>query len=204
MVVPGTLFILSAPSGCGKTSLVGALLKTDPRILVSVSHTTRAPRAGEQDGVHYHFVDQKAFKELVDEAIFLEHAEVFGNHYGTSKHWVESQLKKGLDVILEIDWQGARRVRELMNSVSIFILPPSRKALVVRLQDRGLDDAGVIERRMQQASSEISHYDEYDYVVVNDSFDKALHDLKVIIEARRCASIFQKVRCSSLIRELLS
>ena len=202
MSVPGTLYIISAPSGAGKTSLVTALIKADKQIVVSVSHTTRKPRGDEEEGVHYHFVDEQAFNKIKSENLFLESAQVFGYWYGTSKVWVENQLKNGVDVILEIDWQGARRVREWMACQSIFILPPSRSALIKRLEERGEDDPAVINRRMQQASSEVSHFNEYDYVIVNDDFEFALSDLKAIIRARRKMMPTQRERWASLISEL--
>ncbi len=202
MSVPGTMFILSAPSGAGKTSLVKALIESDEHILVSVSHTTRAPRPAEVEGKDYHFISQQEFNTLKAEGHFLEHAEVFGAWYGTSKIWVENQLKNGFDIILEIDWQGARRVREMMACQSIFILPPSRQALLDRLEDRGQDDPGTINRRMQQASSEVAHFNEYDFVVVNDNFDVALADLQAIIRSRRKIMPSQRERWVALINEL--
>src|SRR5579884_3074698 len=165
----GTLYIISAPSGGGKTSLVKALTASMPNIIVSVSHTTRPKRPGEEDGVNYHFVDQAQFKKLLAEDLFLEHATVFGNYYGTSRRWVEEKLQAGIDVVLEIDWQGAQQVRKLMpKTVSIFILPPSREVLLERLQARDQDNKAVIAKRMAAASNEISHYHEYDYLVIND------------------------------------
>ncbi len=202
MTMPGTLYVISAPSGAGKTSLVQAIIKQDDKILVSVSHTTRPARGQEQEGKDYHFVDQSAFNALKSEGMFLEHAEVFGHMYGTSKIWVENQLKNGFDVILEIDWQGARRIREWMACQSIFVLPPSREALLSRLEDRGQDDPAVINRRMQQASNEVSHFNEYDYVIVNDDFDLAVSDLKAIIRARRKRMPMQRERWAALISEL--
>jgi guanylate kinase len=183
----GTLYILSAPSGAGKSSLLRALLSAmGESVAVSVSHTTRKPRPGEVNGRDYHFVDLATFEAMVDAGAFLEHARVFDNHYGTSRPSVEQQLSAGQDVILEIDWQGARLVRGLMpESVGIFILPPSREALRERLQGRGQDDDAVIERRMRDAISEMSHYDEYDYLVINDVFERALEDLVAILRSRR-------------------
>ena len=176
----GTLYIISAPSGAGKSSLLRALLESGrvPWAELSVSHTTRAPRPGEVDGQDYHFVDPGQFQAMVDAGDFLEHARVFDNHYGTSRDAVTARLEQGIDVILEIDWQGARRVREqLPATLSIFILPPSRNALQKRLTGRGQDGAEVIARRMRDAVSEMSHFDEYDYLVVNDDFQQALDDL---------------------------
>lgn len=202
MSVPGTMFIISAPSGAGKTSLVKALTDNDKQILVSVSHTTRAPRSNETEGKDYHFINDEDFNRLKSQGEFLEFAEVFGHWYGTSKVWVENQLKNGFDVILEIDWQGARRVRELMACQSLFILPPSRQALMDRLEERGQDDPGTINRRMQQASSEVAHFNEYDFVIVNDDFDVALSDLQAIIRARRKIMPAQRERWAALISEL--
>ena len=202
MPVYGTLFIISAPSGGGKTTLVERLIKEVDQLIVSVSHTTRKPRKDEVEGKHYYFVDIPTFERLKSEHQFLEHAEVFGNYYGTTKSWVESQLRNGIDVILEIDWQGARRVRDLMSCVSIFILPPSRSALEHRLKERGQDDPAVINRRMQQASNEIAHYNEYNYLIVNDDLELALGDLKAIIRARRTITPFQREKWATLISEL--
>ncbi len=176
------LIILSAASGTGKTSLASALIKSLPDLEVSISHTTRATRPGEQNGVHYHFVDKKTFDLMVTRGEFLEHATVFGNAYGTSGIEVQSRLKRGKNVILDIDWQGARSVKRLMpEAVSIFLLPPSRAALQERLTRRGQDSADVIARRMREATSEMSHYGEFDFIVVNDNFDLALADLQHII-----------------------
>lgn len=177
---PGTLYIVSAPSGAGKSSLLKAMLESGrvSGVEVSVSHTTRAMRPGEVDGQDYHFVVMDRFESMVADDDFLEHARVFDNCYGTSRSAVEERLAAGVDVILEIDWQGARRVRELLpGAVSVFILPPSRVALEERLTTRGQDDAEVIARRMHDAVSEMSHFDEYDYLVINDDFQQALDDL---------------------------
>ncbi|MGD8309486.1 MAG: guanylate kinase [Chromatiales bacterium] len=182
----GTLFVVSAPSGAGKTSLVRALLDADPGVEVSVSHTTRPPRPGEKDGVHYHFVDSATFRGLAEAGAFLEHARVFDNHYGTSRADIEDRLARGRDVILEIDWQGARQVRErLPYAVSVFILPPSAHALEERLRGRGQDSDEVIAARLAEARAELSHYAEFDYLVVNDQFDIALEELRAIVTARR-------------------
>lgn len=173
--------MLSAPSGAGKSSLAKALA-ADPRFAVSVSHTTRAPRPGEQDGVHYHFCDRATFARMVEAGAFLEHAEVFGNRYGTSRQAVESLLAADRYVLLDIDWQGARRIKALMpEAMTIFILPPSLEALEQRLRGRGQDSEEVIMRRMREARAEISHYGEFDYVIVNDAFDAALEDLRSLI-----------------------
>jgi len=182
----GQLYIFSAPSGAGKTSLVEALLKTTPGIGVSVSHTTRAMRPGEQDGVHYHFTDVVRFEKMVEEGIFLEYAKVFDNYYGTSQKALEDRLSQGEDVILEIDWQGAQQVRKLMPyGISVFILPPSRGELEKRLNARGQDSAEVIARRMQDATADMAHYVEFDYVIINDDFDEATQQLRAIVLAQR-------------------
>ncbi len=181
----GRLVVLSAPSGAGKSSLAKALL-ADPRFAISVSHTTRAPRPGEQDGVHYHFVDTATFARLVAEDAFLEHAQVFGNRYGTSKAAVESLLRRGAHVLLDIDWQGARRIKALWpQALTIFVLPPSLAALEARLKARGQDDDAVIAQRMAKARAEIEHYPEFDHVIVNDRFEEALADLQALIVSGR-------------------
>ena len=200
----GFLYIISAPSGAGKTSLVKALLERDERIRVSVSHTTRAARPGEEDGVAYNFVDLTEFDRLIEAGQFLEYAEVFTNKYGTSKGWVESQLSHGIDVILEIDWQGAEIVREKMPEArSIFILPPSREELLRRLTGRGTDSDEVIAGRMAQAESEMSHYGDFDYLVINDQFDTALDQLAAIFTANRLEMVVQQQAQQSLLAELL-
>ncbi|MGV5526323.1 guanylate kinase, partial [Pseudomonas sp. XP1] len=182
----GTLYIVSAPSGAGKTSLVTALIKADKRVSVSVSHTTRAMRPGEQHGVNYHFVSHDDFKGLIAKGDFLEHAEVFGNFYGTSRSALQEVLDQGNDLILEIDWQGAQQVRKLMpEALSVFILPPSQQALRERLDGRGQDSEEIIAGRMKEAVSEMVHYDEYDYVIINDDFDVALEDLKAVFRSNR-------------------
>jgi len=201
----GTLYIISAPSGAGKTSLVKALVSAMTGIMVSVSHTTRAARPGEQDGVHYHFVGETEFTRLLHEGVFLEHARVFDNHYGTSQHWVTDRLNEGVDVILEIDWQGAEQVRGVMpQSVGIFILPPSRAALEQRLRGRGQDGDEVIERRLRDAVGEIAHYGDYDYIVVNDDFDTAVADLAAIMRGQRLRKVPQEGRLAGLLGELLA
>lgn len=183
----GTLFIISAPSGAGKTSLVAEILARMENIQASISHTTRAARNGETDAVNYHFVSQQTFHSMVADNAFLEHAEVFGNFYGTSRQWVQETLNAGTDVILEIDWQGAEQVRQqFAQSKSIFILPPSKQALRERLNGRGQDDIEVINKRIAAATEEMSHYVEADYLVINDDFDLALEQLKGIISAQRC------------------
>ena len=182
----GILFIVSAPSGAGKTSLLKALVESTDRICVSVSHTTRAPRPGETDGQHYHFVDMATFERMVAAGEFVEHARVFDNQYGTSAAAVTSELVTGRDVVLEIDWQGARQVRERFpEAVSVFILPPSVDELRRRLSARGQDAEEVVERRMRDALSELSHFDEYEYLVVNDRFEAALEDLRAVMRTQR-------------------
>ena len=177
------LFIIAAPSGCGKTSLVKALLESLSNLSVSVSHTTRKPRKAEIDGENYHFVSKERFSEMISNNDFVEHAEVFGNLYGTARSNIKEKLDANIDIILEIDWQGARQVRENMpDSISIFILPPSKNVLLQRLTDRAQDDDETISERMKNSESEMSHYDEFEYLVINDQFDSALNDLKTIIQ----------------------
>lgn len=201
----GTLYIFAAPSGAGKTSLVKALLDKSDGIEVSVSHTTRAPREGEVDGVNYHFTDVTAFNAMVNEGAFLEHAQVFDNLYGTARANIEDRLAAGVDVILEIDWQGARQVRQQFpDSLGVFILPPSRRALEDRLRGRGQDGDEVIARRMRDAESEMSHYAEFDYLVINDDFETALEELKAIITANRLRSPLQTSRHGEILNELLA
>lgn len=201
----GTLYTISAPSGAGKTSLVAALLEQSaPQICVSISHTTRKQRPGEENGVNYHFVDRNEFTTLRDQGRFLEWAEVFDNFYGTSRDWVSEQLSQGQDVILEIDWQGAEQVRTKMPGVrSIFILPPDLDALRERLQNRGQDDQATIDRRMQQAREEISHYGAADYLVINDDFDTALVDLQAIFRCVRLEKDLQLKNHPRLLSQLL-
>ncbi|MEK8078441.1 guanylate kinase [Pseudomonas sp. XK-1] len=203
-VTTGTLYIVSAPSGAGKTSLVKALIDSEAQIRVSVSHTTRAMRPGEVEGVNYHFVSREQFHAMLDNTEFLEHAEVFGNLYGTSQEWVKQTLAEGYDLILEIDWQGAQQVRRLMpEAKSIFILPPTQEALRHRLTNRGQDSGEIIERRMREAVSEMSHYVEYDYLLINDDFAHALSDLKSIFRANQLLQGPQQQRHSGLLSELL-
>jgi len=200
----GTLYIISAPSGAGKTSLVKALLEQDCQVTVSVSHTTRAQREGEQDGKDYHFIDRRRFEKMVATGDFLEHAKVFDNYYGTSQCEVERLLAQGQDVILEIDWQGAQQVRErMLRCVAVFILPPSLLALENRLRGRGQDDEDIITRRMQDARSECSHYDEYNYLIINDDFDVALADLAAIFRAGRQRMVVQREASRNLLTALL-
>ena len=176
------LFIIAAPSGCGKTSLVEALIKKTKNICVSVSHTTRSPRADEVNGINYHFISIEEFKEMINNNAFVEHAIVFDNHYGSSTKLITEKLDEGIDVILEIDWQGARQVKENMpNAISIFILPPSKKALLARLQQRAQDNEATIKKRMSDAQNQMKHFSEFDYLVINDDFNNALNDLNLII-----------------------
>lgn len=203
--VDGTLFIVAAPSGAGKSTLVNALLEREPGISLSISHTTRPPRPGEQYGRHYYFVERVEFEREVAEGIFLEHAEVHGNFYGTSRTTVQDLLLQGRDVLLEIDWQGAAQIRKSKpDCVSVFILPPSRVELERRLRGRGSDSAEVIERRLHNSRGEIAHAHEFDYIVVNDRFEDALDGLQAIVGAVRQRSGLQCQRHENLIRELLA
>lgn len=201
----GTLYTVSAPSGAGKTSLVNALLEITDSLKVSISHTTRAMRPGEENGINYNFVSREMFTDMIESGDFLEHAEVFGNLYGTSSQWVEETLTSGIDVILEIDWQGAEQVRKIRpDTVSIFILPPSREALRNRLNNRGQDADQVIEARMNEATSEMSHYVEGDFIIINQDFEHALIDFRSIIISQRLTQKNQQLRHHKLLAELLS
>ncbi len=200
----GNLLIVAAPSGGGKSSLVNAALARDERLVLSISHTTRPARHNERDGEWYHFVEHEAFEELLAADAFLEHAEVFGNHYGTHAGMVDQLLGQGLDVILEIDWQGARQVREKVPEChSIFVLPPSLETLRQRLTRRATDSEAVIAHRMEEARSEMSHWAEFDYLVVNDDFDTALADLTAIIRSLRLGRGYQQNQYAPLLAELL-
>ncbi len=201
----GRLYVISAPSGAGKTSLVKALLAAEPRLRLSVSHTTRARRPTEAEGREYHFVSKAQFTALVGKDEFLEHAQVFDNHYGTARAFVAGQLAAGHDVLLEIDWQGAQQVRRAMpDCVSIFVLPPARAALAERLARRATDTAEVIRRRLQDAATDMSHYNEFDYVVVNDDFERAVADLKRIIEGDGADLRSDRPELKPLLAELLA
>ena len=200
----GQLYVISAPSGAGKTSLVKALLESTPNLEVSVSHTTRSIRPGETDGINYHFVNDSEFKSIRDANGFFEWAQVFGNFYGTSSQAVQDKLADGIDVILEIDWQGARQVKALVSTaISIFVLPPSTAALRRRLTDRGQDNDEIIEGRMQAARDEIAHYSDADFIVLNDDFATALHDLQSIIRAHRLSQKIQSRELTGVIADLL-
>jgi guanylate kinase len=201
----GRLIVISAPSGAGKTSLVKALLASDPQLHLSISHTTRKMRPTEQQGREYHFVSVPEFERLKGAGEFLEHARVFDNCYGTSRAFVGQQLAAGHDVLLEIDWQGAQQVRKRMpDCLSIFVLPPARRTLAERLARRATDTAEVIARRLADASADMSHYREFDYVVVNDDFDQALTDLKSIVDGRGEAFRSDRSQLAPLVAELLA
>jgi guanylate kinase len=200
----GCLFVLAAPSGGGKTSLVRALLEREPGMRLSISYTTRPPRPGEKDGVDYHFVDEAKFKSLQAAGEFLEHAHVHGNWYATSATWLRHEIEAGHDVLLEIDWQGAQQVRRLIpEAVHIFILPPSLASLKERLEKRGQDTPDVIVRRLEAAREEMRHCGEFDYVIMNQDFARAVDDLSVIVRAARLAAPRQQVRHAALMAQLL-
>ena len=201
----GTLYVISAASGAGKTSLVNAVLQQVSDLEVSVSHTTRAPRKGEVDGVNYYFIDKEKFEAMVAAGDFFESALVFGNMYGTSRQHIQQQLSKGKDVILEIDWQGARQIRQLMTDCkSIYILPPSITALRERLTSRGQDDEAIINKRMREAISEMSHYAEFEYLVINDDFNEARDNLASIIMGQRMLFRHQQQKHAQLLKALLA
>jgi len=203
--VKGQIYIIAAPSGAGKTSLVRVLCESINNLNISISYTTRTPRTNEQAGQDYHFVDVGTFHSMMSNNQLLEHAEVFGNFYGTSRQLVEVQQNKGKDIILELDWQGAQQIRkQIPQAISIFILPPSRNELRRRLESRGTDSKEIIAHRMAKAASEISHYHEFDYIVVNNQFDVALVELQAIIHSHRLKQAQQSVRHEALVKELLS
>lgn len=205
MISKGSLYVVSAPSGAGKTSLVNAVVKELPEVQISVSYTTRMMRKGEEDGIDYHFVQPQEFEAMLAKNIFLESAQVFGNYYGTSAVWVEETRNKGIDVILEIDWQGARQVKSQFNEAHfIFILPLSRKILLERLQKRHQDNEKTIQERMNEAREHISHYTEFDYLIVNDEFQDAVEDLKSIIRSGRLQKDRQVEKWDQIIQEIIS
>lgn len=200
----GTLYIVSAPSGAGKSSLVQALIQGDDQLRLSISYTTRPPRPGEEDGVHYHFVTRETFLDMLGQGAFLESAEVYGHYYGTSQAWIEAEMAQGHDVLLEIDWQGAAQVRRLFPSaISIYILPPSLEELARRLRNRRQDTPEVIARRLAAAREDITHALEYDYLVVNDDFQVALDDLHAIVRSRRLTVERQQTALAGLLRSLI-
>jgi guanylate kinase len=199
----GNLFIVCAPSGAGKTSLVAELLKTDPGIKLSVSYTTRAPRRGEVNGREYHFVTREKFAAMAAGGEFLESALVHGNHYGTSQAWIAEQRAAGSDILLEIDWQGAAQVRRLFpDAIGIFVLPPSFEALMSRLNTRAQDAPEIIARRLSAARDEISHVAEFDYVIINDKFGDAVKDLVAVVRAQRLRLDAQTARHGELINRM--
>jgi guanylate kinase len=197
------LFIISAPSGCGKTSLVKALLRDMSNLSVSISHTTREPRPGEVDGENYHFISKEKFNDMCVEGAFVEHAEVFGNYYGSAKKSIGKELEQNKDVILEIDWQGAGQVKKNVAALSIFIMPPTIDALLSRLQGRGQDSQEIINKRMADARDEMSHFYEFDFLVFNDDFDSALEDLKHIIFSARLTLKEQSYKYNNLLKQLI-
>ena len=201
----GTLFIVAAPSGAGKSSIVNACLARDANICLSISYTSRAPRPGEHDGEHYNFVGREEFQRMIDAGDFFEHALVHGDWKGTAKKAVDARLAQGRDVLLEIDWQGARQVRERVpDAVSVFILPPSRDALDQRMRKRGQDSEDVMARRLAAAREEMSHYDEFDYVIVNEDFDTAVDEMCAIFTASRLRREIQAQRHAGLVAALLA
>ncbi len=200
-----TLYTLSAPSGAGKTSLVKALTQQDKTISVSISHTTRQPRPGERDGLNYHFIDTHMFENMIAKHQFLEHAKVFNNYYGTSAEWVKQQLTKNLDVLLEIDYQGAAQIKKLMpETVAVFILPPSLSALKQRLTGRGQDSKAIIDQRLAEAQNEIQYAHNADHIVINDNFDEALIELQTIFSQKRQGKTLQTGKHTRLLSELLT
>ncbi|KAF0811981.1 Guanylate kinase [Andreprevotia sp. IGB-42] len=199
----GNVFVVTAPSGAGKTTLVAALLAADQNVQLSISFTTRAPRSGELDGKDYHFVGRPEFERMINSGELLEHAEVYGNYYGTSQVWINEVIENGRDILLEIDWQGAQQVRRLFpQSIGLFVLPPSVDVLETRLRNRGKDDEATIARRMSAAREEISHVDEFDYVIVNEHIDEAVRDIVSIVRAERLKLPRQSTRHVDLISSL--
>lgn len=199
----GTLYIIAAASGTGKTSLTDALIRKMPNMVVSISHTTRAIRFGEYEEKDYFYVTKERFVQMINEGDFLEYAKVFGNYYGTSRKTVEVQIEQGVDIVLDIDWQGAKQIKAKMPCKTIFLLPPSKEELRFRLEHRGREGFLLIEERFRSASAEISHYEEFDYLVVNDSFEGALADLEAIVKADRLSMVRQKWQNKQLLDDLL-
>lgn len=203
MIIPGNLFVISAPSGAGKTSLVKALTDSEARITVSISHTTREKRPDEVEGINYYFIDETEFQRMINQGDFLEYATIFHHHYGTSHTWVEETLAKGLDVILEIDWQGCQQIKaKFPDCISIFVLPPSLAELSARLHKRNQDKPEIIKERLADARDTINHVNEFDYVVINEDFNRAVNDLKVITEAGRLLKKRQIEQYADLLNEL--
>ncbi len=203
MKATGTIYIIAAASGTGKTSLVKALAESLSNIITSISYTTRPKRKNEHDSENYFFITEEQFEKMISQQAFLEYAQVFGHYYGTAKKWVEQQIANGVDVILEIDWQGAEQIKKLIpHSISIFILPPSIEELKNRIKTRNLDDAKIIEQRLNAASSEINHAPEFDYIVINDQFNAALEDLCAIINSRRLRKDVQLIKQQHILAEL--
>jgi guanylate kinase len=205
MATHGNLFIVTAPSGTGKTTLVAALLAADAAVQLSVSHTTRSPRAGEVNGQHYHFIDRAQFEQMIAQQDFLEHAEVYGNYYGTSLRWIQAQQAQGRDILLEIDWQGAAQVRQLLpDAIGIFILPPSIEALETRLRGRGTDSEETILKRMAVVRSEVDHAEAADYLIFNEHIDEAVRDLLAVVRAERLKTASQVRRRAPQLRAMQS
>ncbi|QLG86844.1 guanylate kinase [Chitinibacter bivalviorum] len=199
----GNLFVVTAPSGAGKTTLVAALLAADANVQLSISYTTRAPRAGEVDGKDYHFVEREQFERMISAGELLEHAEVYGNYYGTSQVWINEAINTGRDILLEIDWQGAQQVRRLFpEAIGLFVLPPSLETLESRLRNRGKDSDEVINKRMAVAREECSHVDEFDFVIVNEHIDDAVRDIVSVVRAQRLTLVRQSARHTALISSL--
>ena len=199
----GNIYVVTAPSGAGKTSLVRALLAADDQVRLSVSYTTRAARPGEVDGKDYHFVDETAFLAMLRRGDFLESAEVYGNRYGTSQPWIEGVIGSGADILLEIDWQGAAQVRRIFpEAIGIFVLPPSLEVLTERLTGRGTDAADVVARRLAAAREDIGHVEEFDYVIINDDFNTALQELLAVIRAQRLKAQPQLLRHAAMIAKM--
>lgn len=199
----GNLFVVTAPSGAGKTTLVAALLAADANVQLSISYTTRQPRAGEVNGKDYHFVERAEFERMINAGELLEHAEVYGNYYGTSQVWINEVIQNGRDILLEIDWQGAQQVRRLFpEAIGLFVLPPSLETLESRLRNRGKDSDEVIAKRMAVAREECSHVDEFDYVIVNEHIDDAVRDIVAVVRAQRLTLAGQSLRHTALISSL--